>query len=179
MAARALPGIDTPTGNQLPAASLIEASSLTTSATTGPGYYYDPTEDRVVVYRDGVTLSGIDFGSTLLQINANNVTVTNCSFEPTHSWYSIFQAGSGATIENSTFTGPEYSTQLADFIASGNEISISGNTFIDAPADAIHIVNGVITGNYISGGGYATGAHSDAIYVTGTDDRSLHRRQFH
>ena len=45
-----LPGIDTPTGNQLPAASLIKASSLpTTSTATGPGYVYDPIQNRVIV----------------------------------------------------------------------------------------------------------------------------------
>jgi hypothetical protein len=164
-----LPGIDTPTGNLLPAISLIKANTITTStSTSGPGYYYNAKSNQVVVYQDGVTLSGIDFGSASLQISADNVTVKNCTFEPTDSYYSIMQSGSGATVENSTFTGPKYSTVLSDFIASPNEITIKSNSFIDAPADGIHIVNGVVTGNYFSGGGYATKAHADAIWVTGT-----------
>jgi hypothetical protein len=171
-AGASLPGIDTPTGNQLPAASLVKANTITTSKTSNPGYYYDPVQNRVIVYQDGVTLSGVDFGSSWLDISGNNVTVNNCTFEPVtgSNWYSVYQYGTGATIENSTFTGPKYSMQLSDFIASGNQITIQNNSFIDAPSDAIHILNGVVTGNYFSGAGYEdySLAHPDAIWVTQT-----------
>src|SRR6202034_3213608 len=39
-------------------------------------------------------------------------------------------------------------------------------TFLNSPTDSIAIRSGVITGNYFSGEGYASGAHGDAIYVT-------------
>ena len=58
---------------------------------------------------------------------------------------------------------------FSDFIG-GNQLTIKNNSFIDAPADAIHILNGVVTGNYFSGGGYLDYSlgHPDAIWVTGT-----------
>ena len=161
-----LPGIDTPTGNQLPTTSLIKANEIPAST---QGYFYDAKNNRVIVTQDGANLSGIDFGSTFLQINANNVTVTNCTFEPTNGYFSVVQYGSGAIIENSTFTGPKYSTQLADFINGGyNEITIRGNSFINGESDDIGFRNGTVTGNYFSGSGNQTGAHADAIWVSGT-----------
>ena len=47
-------------------------------------------------------------------------------------------------------------------------ITIEDNTFLNSPADAIAIQQGVVTGNYFSGEGYVTGAHGDAIYVPDT-----------
>ena len=104
-----LPGVDTPTGNQLPAASLVKANTLTTSRAAGLGYFYDPSQNTVDVYGDNVTLSGIDFGSMEVYITGSNDTIKNSTFEPANggNWYSVLQDGTGsATIENSTFTGP-------------------------------------------------------------------------
>ncbi len=159
-----IPGIDTPTGNRLPASSLVRATTLS----DGPGYVYQPKYNRVVVYQNGANLSGIDFGSVTLDIAANNVTVTNCTFEPTNVWFSVIQYGSGATIQNCTFTGAKYSTPVVAFVGSKNFITLKNNTFVDAPEDAVDIQNGVISGNYFSGGGYMTGAHADAIWISGT-----------
>ena len=168
-----LPGIDTPTGNQLPAVSLVKANTLTTSRAAGLGYVYDPSNDTVGVYGDNVTLSGIDFGSVEVYITGNNDTITNSTFEPADggNWYSVFQTAGSATIENSTFTGPKYSLNygFSDFIG-GNQLTIKNNSFINSQADAIHILNGVVTGNYFSGAGYLdyNMGHPDAIWVTGT-----------
>ena len=169
-----LPGIDTPTGNQLPAASLVKANTLTTSRAANLGYNYDPSQNTIDVYGNNVTLSGIDFGSMEVYITGNNDTITNSTFETANSgnWYSVFQDGTGATIENSTFTGPKYSLPygFSDFIGSGNQITIKNNSFIDAQADAIHVVNGVVTGNYFSGAGYLDYnlGHPDAVWISGT-----------
>ena len=43
-----IPGIDTPTGNRLPASSLVRATTLS----DGPGYVYQPKYNRVVVYQE-------------------------------------------------------------------------------------------------------------------------------
>ena len=153
---------------------LVKANTLTTSRAAGLGYFYDPSQNTVDVYGEGVTLSGIDFGSMEVYITGSNDTIKNSTFEPANggNWYSVLQDGTGsATIENSTFTGPKYSMSYAfsDFIG-GNQLTIKNNSFIDAPADAIHILNGVVTGNYFSGGGYLDYSlgHPDAIWVTGT-----------
>jgi hypothetical protein len=47
-------------------------------------------------------------------------------------------------------------------------ITIEDNTFLNSPSDTIAIMQGVVTGNYMSGEGYATLAHGDAIYVPDT-----------
>jgi len=161
----AIPGIDTPTGNQLPTKSLISVKDLG----SGNGYSYDPNTNRLVVTKDGLTLSGIDFGNTTLTIMANNVTVKNSTFEPTSVYYSVIDKGTNNTIAYNTFTGPTYSTPLADFINGGINTTIKSNSFIDAPSDAIAMTfSGTITGNYFSGAGYQAAAHPDAIWVPKT-----------
>ncbi len=159
-----IPGVDTQTGNKLPTASLVKAETLGTQS----GYYYSAYSHQVIVTQDGVNLSGIDFGNNQLLIKANNVTVTNCTFEPTSIYYSVVDDGANTTVRNCTFTGPTYSTPLADFIRGGGSISIKDNTFVDSPCDAITLSGGVVTGNYFSSGGYQAGGHADAIWVPST-----------
>src|SRR5579871_2306349 len=161
-----IPGIDTKTGAT--SAPTIKASSIPSNPTAP--YFYDPVYNRIIVKQAGVVLSGIDFGDTTLTIMADNVTVKNCTFEPTTQVYSITTgATSGAVVQNCTFTGPTTSTRLESFIASGLPITIKDNSFIDSPSDAIHVNAGTITGNYFSGSGYENGAHADAIWVSGTN----------
>ena len=124
-----IPGVDTQTGNKLPTASLVKAETLGTQS----GYYYSAYSHQVIVTQDGVNLSGIDFGNNQLLIKANNVTVTNCTFEPTSIYYSVVDDGANTTVRNCTFTGPTYSTPLADFIRGGGSITIKDNSFIDSP----------------------------------------------
>ena len=159
-----IPGVDTQTGNQLPAASLVKAETLGTQN----GVVYDAYNHRIIVSKDGVNLNGIDFGNNQLLIKSNNVTVTNCTFEPTSQYYSVMNNGSNTTVQNCTFTGPTYSTQLSDFIAGGSSITIKDNSFINSPCDAITLGGGVVTGNYFSSGGYQVGGHADAIWVAWT-----------
>ena len=159
-----LPGIDTSTGNPLAASSLTSYLSLTTNGKAP--YFYDPLHNRVCVDQAGAVLSGINFGSATLYIAANNVTVKDCSFTATTGYYSVDQAGgSGTVVENCTFTGPTYSTQLNSFISSGTPITVADNSFINTPSHALYIAAGVVTGNYFSGAGYEVGAHADAIWV--------------
>ncbi|MGU3541281.1 calcium-binding protein, partial [Methylobacterium sp. A54F] len=49
----------------------------------------------------------------------------------------------------------------------GTNTLVSNSRFVDLPSDGISIASGRITGNLISGGGYQTGAHADAIAISG------------
>src|SRR5271166_4190070 len=74
-----LPGIDTPAGNSLPVASLTPASQITQNKSAP--YYYDPVNNGIIVKQDGAVLSGINFGTAWVAIDANNVTIQNCTFQ--------------------------------------------------------------------------------------------------
>jgi hypothetical protein len=161
-----LPGIDTMTGNPYATSSLLDVTKITQN-TTAP-YYYSPSANTVTVNQDGAVLSGINFGSATVLIDANNVTVKDSTFTGTTSFWAVAQgsAYSGATVENSTFQGSKSPSEVNDWIASNLGITIEDNSFLDSPTDAVDIHSGVVTGNYFSGAGYAPGAHADAIYVT-------------
>ena len=165
-----LPGIDTRTGNLDPVSSLTNYMSLTTSSSAP--YHYSPSEGYVVVTQAGAVLSGINFGAATLYIDANNVTVKDCSFTPSaHSgYYSLQQQAnvSGAVVENCTFTGPTYSTGLNAFVTSATPMTLEDNSFLNTGNHAINIDAGVVTGNYFSGEGFVVGAHADAIDVEAT-----------
>ena len=161
-----LPGIDTKTGNPLSASSMVGAAQLTQSSKAP--YYYSPSRNIVFVTQAGAVLSGINFGSATVVIDANNVTIKDCTFTGTSSYWAVYQAPaySGATVENCTFQGSKSPTETNDWISSTQTITIKNNDFLNSPTDAIDIHSGVISGNYFSGTAYATGAHSDAIWVT-------------
>jgi serralysin len=161
-----LPGIDTMTGNPYAASSLLDVSKITQN-TTAP-YYYSPTTNIVYVNQAGAVLSGINFGSATVMINADNVTIKDSTFAGTSSFWAVNQSSavSGAIVENNTFIGSKSPTENNTWITAAQDITIEDNTFLDSPTDSITIRQGVVTGNYFSGEGYAPGAHADAIYVT-------------
>ncbi|MGC9958081.1 M10 family metallopeptidase C-terminal domain-containing protein, partial [Roseiarcus sp.] len=161
-----LPGIDTPTGNPDPASSLMSYTQITQNAKGAP-YYYVPAKNEVIVTQSGAVLSGINFGSATLAIEANNVTVQDCTFTATASFWTIDQTPgySGATIEDCTFQGSGSPTENNVWINAGQSITIKDNSFLDSPGDAIDIEGGVVTGNYFSGAGFLPGAHADAIQI--------------
>ena len=163
-----LPGIDTPTGNPLLATSLTPASAV--SQSRSGAYYYDPTHNRIVVTQAGAVLSGLDFNGVSLDILANNVTVKDCSFEAGNEYWCITQAGSGAVIEQNTFSGGSAGNtyEMAAFIASSNQMFVLGNSFLNAPGDGIDFERGRL-GQFFLGAGYSsTGVHPDAILVGST-----------
>jgi hypothetical protein len=122
----------------------------------------------VYVTQAGAVLSGINFGSATVVIEANNVTIKDCSFSDTTSFWAIDDIASGATVENCTFTGSKSPTEKNIWISSYENITIEDNSFINSPEDAIAIQQGLVTGNYFSGEGWSTAAHGDAIYVPAT-----------
>jgi len=176
-----LTGIDTLTGNLLNSADLIGLAAIT--AQHSAPFFYDASTNTVTVTQDGAVLSGYNFGTATVMIEANNVTIQNSTFSGTTGWYSVDQqAGcSGAVIENNTFTGGSATNklELAAFIASHQNITVENNSFLNAPGDAIDINGGTITENYFSGEGYSSlGAHPDAIWVTGSDCPTLISNNF-
>ena len=183
-----LPGIDTHTGNPLPASSLVNYTTITQNPSGAP-YFYSPSNNQVYVTQNGAVLSGINFGSATVTIEANNVTIKDSTFTATSSFWTISQAPgySGATIEDSTFQGSGAPTEGNMWINATQMITIEDNTFLNSPTDAIDFAGGVVTGNYFSGAGFAAGAHADAIQMlnatvptTITDnfiDFDIHRRR--
>ena len=161
-----LPGIDTVTGNPYATSTLTNLSSITQDSKAP--FYYSPSKNIVYVNQAGAVLSGINFGTATVVINANNVTVQDSTFTGTTNYWAVVQSAaySGAIVENSTFQGTKSPTESNVWIASTLPITIQDNNFLDSPTDAIGIHSGVVTGNYFSGAGYLPGAHADAIYVT-------------
>jgi len=163
-----LPGIDTMTGNPYATSSLVDVSKITQNSKGAP-YSYSPSRNTVTVTQDGAVLSGINFGSATVLISANNVTIKDCTFTGTASYFAVRQPAnfSGATVENCTFEGTKSPTEFNVWINSAAQaITIKDNSFLNSPTDALDICAGVVTGNYFSGAGYLPGAHADAIYVT-------------
>ena len=156
------PGIDTPTGNPLPVSSLLSYTKI-----NNPGYYYNATNNTVFVTQNGAVLSGINFGTAAVEIQANNVTIKDCTFTGTTGYWAINQNSpySGGAVENCTFQGSGSPTETNVWISAGKSITIEDNSFLDSPTDAIDMTGGLVTGNYFSGAGFAAGAHADAIWV--------------
>ena len=175
-----LPGIDTPTGNPDPASSLMSYTQITQNAKGAP-YYYVPANNEVIVTQSGAVLSGINFGSATLAIEANNVTVEDCTFTATTSFWTISQTPgySGATIEDSTFQGSGSPTEINVWINATQSITIKDNTFLDSPTDAIDFAGGVVTGNYFSGAGFCDGSACGCDPDVGCYRADHHHRQFH
>jgi hypothetical protein len=93
-----LPGIDTMTGNPYATSSLVSVTKITQN--NKAPYYYSPSQNTVYVTQSGLVLSGINFGDATVLLDANNVTVKDCTFSST-----LRQNGQGATVENNTFVG--------------------------------------------------------------------------
>jgi hypothetical protein len=169
-----LPGIDTMTGNPYATSTLLDLTKITQN--TNAPFYYSPSTNSVIVTQSGIVLRGINFGDATVYLEADNVTVEDCTFNGT-----LRQWAQGAIVKNNTFTGVQSPTgPWGGFIGSNPHITIEDNTFLRAPGDAIDILGipywegitggGLITGNYFSGAGYEPGAHADAIYVTDSSE---------
>ncbi len=150
--------------------SLLAVASITQS--TKAPYYYSPSKNTLYVTQAGAVLSGINFGSATVIIEANNVTIKDCSFSgcTTGSPWPVYQAAaySGATAGELHVRGLQIADRKQQLDRVHLGITIKDKSFLDSPSDAIDIRSGVVTGNYFSGTAYLTGAHSDAIWVDGS-----------
>src|SRR5260221_1830377 len=164
-----LPGIDTLVGNQATGTPLKSVSSLPTS--NSAPIYYDATSNHVVVQASGAVLDGYDLRGTFVTVKADNVTITNSSFDAAAGNFAIDQypGHNGLTVDHCTFDGGKIDRVYADFITGrAGSVTITNNNFVNIPSDAIQIENGTVSGNHFAGGGYMTGAHPDAIWVPAT-----------
>ncbi|WP_082501506.1 M10 family metallopeptidase C-terminal domain-containing protein, partial [Methylobacterium sp. Leaf88] len=161
-------GVDAPVGNPL---GLSQLKSFTT-LTSADGIYYNKALNTLVVTKSGVTFDGYDFRGVAIIVQADDVTIKNSSFDASVGTYSITSAAGtkNLTIDRSSFDGLKLDRAgYVDFVVSrGYNTVITNSSFVDAPNDALSIQSGTISGNYIAGGGYASGAHSDGIWIPKT-----------
>ena len=155
-------------GNMLPTASLLSFYDISTNPNAG--IYYVPAFNKIVVKQNGAVLNGYNFSGVAVQINANNVTIENCTFNDQNALVTVRQiAGfSGMTVQNCTFNGGD-NVALAGFLQSDTGYAtVSNNTFTDTPSHAVQIPNGVVSDNSFFGAGFQTDCHADAICIENT-----------
>ncbi|MFG5120284.1 M10 family metallopeptidase C-terminal domain-containing protein [Methylorubrum sp. POS3] len=158
-------GVDAAVGTSL---SKGQLKSFTTLKSTD-GVYYNKALNTLAITKSGVTFDGYDFRGVSINVQADNVTIKNSTFDASVGKYAInaLTGTKNLTVDRSTFDGLKLDNiGYVDFIMSrGHNTVLTNNAFLDAPSDAIAIQSGTISGNYISGGSYATGAHADAIWI--------------
>jgi Ca2+-binding RTX toxin-like protein len=144
-----------------------------TSLASFNGVYYNKSLNVIAITKDGVTLDGYDFRGVSINVQADDVTIRNSTFDASTGIYAInaFPGTKNLTVDYSTFDGLKLDKiGYADFItARGENTTLTHNAFLDAPSDGVVIQSGTISGNYFAGGGYATGAHADAIWIGATN----------
>ncbi|HVP97956.1 MAG TPA: hypothetical protein VMS87_01650, partial [Roseiarcus sp.] len=77
-----LPGIDTPVGDQI-APSLLKPLSAISTARSAPVMRYNPTTNTVYILQKGADVSGYNIGTATVAVEADNVTIENCTFAGT------------------------------------------------------------------------------------------------
>jgi hypothetical protein len=164
-----IPGMDANVGNNLSTSSLKSYTTLTTNPHAP--IYYNPAENKVIITGNGLVVSGYNFTGATVVVDANNVTVKNCTFGDAFVGYDDLTqtAGySGMTVTNNTFNGGD-NTLLAEFVNGGSGYAVvSENKFLNAPSHDVSVEDGIVSNNYFSGGGFSIGAHADAISVLTT-----------
>src|SRR6266851_9499978 len=161
------PGITTLAGSQTTITTALKSWSTLPTTGTSP-VFYDASHHRVIVQAAGTVLDGYDFRGVMITVNASNVTINNSTFDDATGYWAIREATgyNGLTVDHSTFTGTKVDHVYASFISTAlGTATITNNTFLNAPSDAVQIGGGTISGNYFAGAGYQTGAHADAIDV--------------
>jgi hypothetical protein len=169
-----IPGIDTPAGNPLSLSSLKSYTTITTN--TSAPIYYVPSLNRIVVQGNGtvanpLVLSGYNFsGAAYVSVYGNNVTIKDCTFTDNVGALATVQlmntGASGLTVENCTFSGGNEDYGI--FSNPNGYMAVINNSFIDSPSHPVTFSNGIVTGNYFSGGAYLPGVHADAISIQST-----------
>jgi serralysin len=166
-----IPGIDTSTGNPIGASSLTSYATLSTKPSAP--VYYIPSQNRVVVNGSGTVLSGYNFSGVHVDVYGSNVTIKDCTFNDMGGTVAAVQqmntGGSGLTVQNCTFSG---GNEPYGILSASGSVSVINNSFIDSPSHPVQLSNGVVTGNYFSGGAYIPGTHADAVNVYNTTGRS-------
>ena len=173
-----LPGIDTMTGNPYATSSLLDVTKITQNSQAP--YYYSPSANIVYVTQAGAVLSGINFGDATVIIEANNVTIKDCTFSGTSGFWAINQP-----LRQRRHSGELYlhRQQIADrekcldHLPLG--ITIENNTFLNSPADSIAFQQGVVIWQLLLWRGICDGSARRRDLHAGYDRARHHHRQFH
>ena len=133
------------------------------------GIYYNATLKTVVITKDGLKLDHIDFRGVTIYVQANNVTISNAMFDASTGSVAVreFDGYKNLTIDHATFNGLKLDKAFMPILATGSNTTVTNSLFHDLQSDGITIASGRIAGNLISGSGYQTGAHADAISISG------------
>ena len=151
--------------------SITTFTNYRTLPSSGAAITYNASNNSVYVTGNNLVVSGFDFSGTTVIVSGNNVTVRNNKFDAIYGYYALTQSTgfSGLVVDHNTFDGLKLDKDYARFINSGvNKITITYNQFLNAPSDAVALMNGVVDHNYFSGAGYQTDAHADAVWVPHT-----------
>lgn len=144
---------------------------------SGPGWSYNAAANKLVVTGDGTVLSGLSIPGNL-EIDADNVTVSNVKVTATGNYGIDIRHTSHVTIKNSTVSGQNATSgrlnyAIDDVYGDSAGMVISGNN-ISNFRTAVQISNGTASGNYIHDPGYLPGDHTNGFYANGgTQDGTL------
>ena len=83
------PGIDTATGNPNATSTLLDVTKITQNSKAP--YFYTPSRNTVYIMQDDAVVSGINFGTATVVIDANNVTIEDCTFTGTTGYGAVYQ----------------------------------------------------------------------------------------
>jgi serralysin len=146
----------------------IALRSFTTLARQ-PGFYYDASRKILVVTQDGTNLSGVDFRGVSVYVQANDVTISNSVFDASAGNVAVrgMPGYANLTVDHSTFDGLKLDKSFIPIFGLGTNTNVTNNVFTNNQSDVISIAGGRIAGNLISGSGYQTDAHADAISISG------------
>jgi hypothetical protein len=163
-----IPGIDTVTGVPPSAYPLKSYKTLTTNQYAP--IYYNASQNTVVVNGSGTVVSGYNFSGVDVHVNGNDVTIEDCNFNDKGGTVAAVQqmntGATGLTVEHCTFSGGTEPYSILSNYA--GYMAVIDNSFIDSPAHPVTLSNGIVTGNYFSGGAYIPGTHADAISIQTT-----------
>jgi serralysin len=142
---------------------------------------YDAAHARFVIKDSGVVVSGKDFRGAVVEVHADNVTISNCLFDAASGYYSLrqFPGFNGLTVISCSFDGGKLDRPLSDAIGCGDgQATIFRCSFVNGCSDQIQIDCGAVVECYIGPSGYQTDAHADAIWIAKTTGPILVARNF-
>ncbi|MGH3188257.1 MAG: hypothetical protein ACRDPY_11810 [Streptosporangiaceae bacterium] len=162
-----------PDGTNTGVPSGTALQSVPGQVSSGPGWYYNPAGDDVIVDVNGTVLSGLYILCNLM-INASNVTVQDVRVVTGGDFGISLAHTTGVTIEDSTVSGQNLTTgrvgyAIDDVYGDSTGIVIKNNN-ISRFKTGVQISTGLIAGNYIHDPGYIQGDHTNGIFVDGTTE---------
>ncbi len=127
-------GVDAAVGTSL---SKGQLKSFTTLKSTD-GVYYNKALNTLAITKSGVTFDGYDFRGVSINVQADNVTIKNSTFDASVGKYAInaLTGTKNLTVDRSTFDGLKLDNiGYVDFIMSrGHNTVLTNNAFLDAPS---------------------------------------------